>query len=249
LIDLDGTVIQADVAIPGAARAIAALRAAGIPFRFTTNTTRHPRSTIVSRLRGQGIEVQVEEVVTPPVAAATWLREHGARRISLLLPAVGHAEFHGFELDGSEPEYVVVGDLGAEWTFERLNTAFRALQSGARLVALHRNRYWDPGGGFQLDAGAFVAALEFATGQEAVLVGKPNPNFFRAAAAELGAPIEKVAVVGDDPESDVAGAHAAGCVAVLVRTGKFRGESSAPAADAVLDSIADLPGLLGITET
>lgn len=245
LIDLDGTVIQGDVAIPGAARAIAALRAARIPFRFTTNTTRHPRSTIVSRLRAQGIEVEVEEVVTPPVAAASWLKSRGARRISLLLPVVGRAEFAGFELDGTEPEYVVVGDLGAEWTFERLNDAFRALASGARLVALHRNRYWDPGGGNQLDAGAFVAALEYATGQEAVLVGKPNPNFFHAAAAGLGVPIGRVAVVGDDLESDVAGAHAAGCVAVAVRTGKFRDETSS-APDAILDSIADLPRWLRI---
>jgi HAD superfamily hydrolase (TIGR01458 family) len=245
LIDLDGTVIHGDVAIPGAVLAIAALRAAGIPFRFTTNTTRHPRSTIVGVLRRQGIEVSEEEIVTPPVAAARWLKEHGARRVSLLLPAVGRAEFAGFELDGAAPEYVVVGDLGAAWTFERLNAAFRSLEGGARLVALHRNRYWDPGDGIALDAGAFVAALEYATGQEAVLVGKPNPNFFHAAAAGLGAAIERVAVVGDDLESDVAGAHAAGCVAVAVRTGKFRDETST-APDAIIDSIAELPRWLGI---
>lgn len=264
LIDIDGTVLRGNQAIPGAPEAIAALRAAAIPFRFTTNTTRHPRATIVEQLRAQGIAASAEEIVTPPVAAASWLGRQGARRVSLLIPAAGHGEFAAFDVDERHPEFVVVGDLGAEWTFERLNGAFRALVGGARLVALHKNRYWDPGDGrgILLDAGTFVAALEYASGQEAVLVGKPNPNFFHAAAAPLATPIGRVAVVGDDLESDVRGARAAGCVAVAVRTGKLReseatdlaaaADSASPplapelTPDAVLDSIAGLPAWLGI---
>ncbi len=253
LIDVDGTVLQGDQAIPGAERALGALRAAGIPFRFTTNTTRHPRSTIVAKLRAQGIEAALEEIVTPPVAAASWLARQGARRILLLLPAAGHAEFAAFELGEEHPEFVIVGDLGAEWTFARLNSAFRALAGGARLVALHKNRYWDPGDGILLDAGAFVAALEYASGQQAVLVGKPNRQFFEEAAGPLGVPIERVAVVGDDLESDVRGARAAGCLAVAVRTGKLGGvagaavpSSSDQAPDVIIDSIAGLPEWLGI---
>ena len=54
-------------------------------------------------------------------------------------------------------------------------------------------------------------------------------------------------MVGDDVEADVGGAKAAGLRAILVRTGKFRERTLAaaePKPDAVLDSIAEVPGFL-----
>ena len=71
------------------------------------------------------------------------------------------------------PEAVDVGDLGRDWTFDRLNQAFRQLLNAARLVAIQKNRYWKSEAGWSLDAGPFVAALEFASGVEATVVGKP----------------------------------------------------------------------------
>ena len=148
-----------------------------------------------------------------------------------------------------DPEGVLVGDLGSAFTFDRLNSAFRSLQGGARLVAIHRNRFWLPESGPTLDAGPFVAALEFATGVEATLVGKPSAAFFRTAAEQAGVDLQGLAVVGDDVESDVRGAKAAGLVAVQVRTGKFDAERNAGLPDEqqpdhIIDSILDLPSLL-----
>jgi HAD superfamily hydrolase (TIGR01458 family) len=142
-----------------------------------------------------------------------------------------------------------VGDLGAAWSFEHMNRAFRQVLAGARLVALQRNRYWKTAGGLSLDAGPFVAALEYAAGVEATLVGKPSRAFFDIAVASLGVPASDVVMVGDDPMSDVAGAHGAGCAGVLVRTGKYRPGDDLPAGrlpDAVVDSVADLPVLFGL---
>jgi len=249
VIDLDGTLYHAGQPIPGAAAAVDALRAAGVGLCFGTNTTIRPRSALVARLAAMGIEVRLDELHTAPVAAARWLSAEGVRRISLLLAEATFEEFHGFVLDEREPEVVVVGDLGSGWTFARLNSAFLALHGGARLVAVHKNRYWDPGGGLCLDAGPFVAALEYAAGCEAVLVGKPSAAFFRTAAASLGIPPEQVVAVGDSVENDVWGAHAAGCLGVAVRTGSFRADLLAAAArqpEAVLESIAELPGWLGL---
>jgi ribonucleotide monophosphatase NagD (HAD superfamily) len=116
-------------------------------------------------------------------------------------------------------------------------------------VAIHKNRSWDPGGGLQLDAGPFVAALEYASGVEAVLVGKPSTAFFDTAARALGVARDRVAVVGDSVTNDVAGGQQAGCLGVAVRTGSFRSDELdrlARPPDAVLDSVADLPGWLGI---
>jgi len=249
VIDLDGTLYEGGRAVAGAAAAIAALRHARVPLCFATNTTRRPRSALVRRLRAMGIEVATDELHTAPVAASAWLGRQGARRLSLLLPEATFEEFTGFELDSDRPDHVVVGDLGEEWTFEVLNRAFLALTAGARLVAIHRNRSWDPGGGRQLDAGPFVAALEYAAGVEAVLVGKPSPAFFDTAAAALGVPRDRIAVVGDSIANDVVGGHQAGCLGVAVRTGSFREDELATLdrpPDAILDSIAELPDWLGV---
>jgi len=185
------------------------------------------------------------------VAAARWLAGRDVRRIQLLLPESTHADFDGFEITSDDPEMVLVGDLGPEFTFDRLNAAFRSLRAGAGLVAVHRNRYWLPEAGPTLDAGPFVAALEYAAGVEATLVGKPSAAFFRTAAARTGVELGRLAVVGDDLESDVAGARAAGLVSIQVRTGKFDPARSAAALPAerphrVIDSLADLPALLDV---
>jgi phospholysine phosphohistidine inorganic pyrophosphate phosphatase len=250
VIDLDGTLYFGEGPIPGAADTIARLRSEGLPMCFATNTTRRPRNRLVSRLTSMGIEVRPEELFTAPVAAARWLAGVGATRVSLLLPEPTFEEFEEFSIDDATPEYVLVGDLGQEWTFDRLNLAFRALKRGAELVAIQKNRFWDPGGGLCLDAGPFVAALEYASEREAVLVGKPSVAFFVTAAEYLGVPLDEVAVVGDSVANDVVGAQHAGCLGVAVRTGTFReghlkGLERPP--DAVLDSIADLPSWLGLT--
>jgi HAD superfamily hydrolase (TIGR01458 family) len=249
IIDLDGTLYSGGEPIAGAVAAVRAMRDAELRLCFATNTTRRPRSNLVSRLAAMGIEIAADELFTAPVAAARWLAGTGAKRLSLLLAEATFSEFEAFILDDEKPEYVVVGDLGEAWTYDRLNLAFRALERGARLVAIQKNRYWDPGGGLCLDAGPFVAALEYAAECEAVLVGKPSTPFFVTAAEYLGIPLDRVAVVGDSVTNDVVGGQRAGCLGVAVRTGTFREEHLAGLErppDAVLDSIADLPAWLGV---
>jgi HAD superfamily hydrolase (TIGR01458 family) len=249
VLDLDGTVYISDQPVPGAAEAIEQLRRAGVPMCFATNTTRRPRSDLVARLASMGIEVAVEELFTAPVAAARWLAGVRATRVSLLLAEPTFEEFREFSLDDEKPEYVVAGDLGEEWTFDRLNLAFRALMRGAELVAIQKNRFWDPGGGLCLDAGPFIAALEYASGRDAVLVGKPSTAFFVTAADSLGVPLDRVAVVGDSVVNDVVGGQRAGCLGVAVRTGTFRDEhleGLERPPDAVLESLAELPAWLGL---
>ena len=248
LLDLDGTVYQAGRSIPGACEAVERIRAAGVPLRFATNTTRVPRAGLVERLRGFGIAVAPDDIVTAPRVAAAWLAAHDVRRLALHVTEATAAEFAGFALDDEAPDAVVVGDLGADWSFERLNRAFRQVAAGARLVAIQKNRYWRTGDGLTLDAGPFVAAIEFASGRSATVAGKPSAPFFRGAAASMGLEAADLLVVGDDVDSDVRGAMAAGARGVLVRTGKFRPADldAAPAPDAVVDSVADVPRLLGL---
>jgi HAD superfamily hydrolase (TIGR01458 family) len=242
LVDIDGTLHVAGKPIAGAADALDALRGR-VPFLFTTNTSRMPRTEVAAALGSMGFEARADEVLTATVAAALRLREEGVTRVQLLAPDSVMRDFSAFEITDSAPEAVVVADMRAGFTFEVLNAAFRSLLDGAHLVAIHRNRYWITEAGPTLDAGPFVAALEVAAQTEAELVGKPAPAFFEMAGATLGVPLDRLAVVGDDPETDVEGARRAGLLAIQVRTGK--GQVAGPQeADLTIDSIRDLPPLL-----
>ena len=248
LLDLDGTLYDAGGAIPGAAEAVARLRGAGLALRYVTNTTRQPRAALVERLGRLGLPAAADEIFTAPRAAVAWLEAHAVRRVALHVAAAAAGEFGRFAIDEVAPEAVVVGDLGPAWTFERLNRAFRQLGERATLLAIQKNRHWRSADGLVLDAGPFVAALEYASGRRAVTVGKPSAAFLEGAAAGLGLPLADVALVGDDIVSDVGGALAAGARGVLVRTGKFRPgdvETAGVRPTAVIDSVAALPALLG----
>ena len=127
-----------------------------------------------------------------------------------------------------------------------LARAFSELQAGAALYCLHKSRWWQTSLGPLLDAGAFVAGLEFAAGVEATVLGKPSPAYFEAALSALDADPELSWMVGDDLEADI-GAQKLGMRTVLVRTGKFRPDAldatqSRP--DIIINSIADLPDWL-----
>ncbi|HYS78762.1 MAG TPA: HAD-IIA family hydrolase [Candidatus Dormibacteraeota bacterium] len=243
LFDVDGTLLDKDRPIPGAAEVVDRLRARGIPFRIGTNTTRRPRSAIAAILRRGGIRVEDGEVIAPAVLARRRILHSGRIRAELLVPSASREDFAGVE-EGDRPDWVVVGDLGRDFTFERLNRALRYLRSGAGLIALHKNRIWDNGvDGIVLDAGPFVTALEFATGVEAEVVGKPARAFFELALGELGLPAGETLVVGNDIDADGRGGAAAGCKTALVLTGgttRADLEGSGFRPDRVYASVADL---------
>jgi HAD superfamily hydrolase (TIGR01458 family) len=247
LLDLEGTVYQAGRLIENAGEAIAALEANGIRVGYATNTTSRPRATVATELAEMGLTVAPERLFTAPRAAREDLVRRGLSRCSLLLRDALREDFEGISFDDEAPQAVVLGDLGEEMTFARLNRAFRHVLAGAELVTLARNRYWRAADGLTLDVGAFAAALEYATARPARLAGKPAPEFWAWALSEMGADAASAAVVGDDLESDVAGAQQAGMAGILVRTGKFRPEELAASGvrpDALLDSVANLPAAL-----
>ena len=219
LLDLGGVVFTGDRPLPGAVDAVARLRNSGLALRFLTNITRQPRRSVVVQLRQMGIDARDAEVLTPAIAARDYLTAHGLHPHLLIHPALAE-DFAG--LESGTADAVVVGDAGKGFTYDALNTAFRILQAGAPLLALARNRsFRDSDSGLSLDAGPFVVALEYAAARQALVFGKPSPDFFHAALASMGCTPHEAVMVGDDAESDIAGAAAVKMKAVLVRTGKY----------------------------
>src|ERR671922_1316477 len=212
LLDIDGVLHVSGETIPGAPDAVRELRRAGHRLGFVTNNTTRPRARLAAELRSLGIEVTEEDVTTTPLAAARLLA--GLRVLPLTMRAVREDLAQAVTLVESDADAVLVG--GADETSETdevfswssLNRAFAELRNGARLVCLHKNRWWETARGPLLDAGAFVAGLEYAAGIEAEVVGKPTRAYFEVAVAELGADPREAIMVGDDVESDVGGAKA-----------------------------------------
>jgi HAD superfamily hydrolase (TIGR01458 family) len=247
LVDLSGVVYVQDQAVPGAAEALARLREAGVSMRLVTNTTMRPRRAILERLDRLGFEADPAELLTPATLARRRCEEAGYESVALMVLDELREDLEGLEESGDRVDAVVVGDLGDRWDYGVLNQAFRQLIEGADLIALQRNRYWETADGLSLDAGPFVAALEYAIGREAEVVGKPAPAFFELALGDLGVEASAAAMVGDDVEADVGGALEAGIRGILVRTGKYREDdvrASGVEPTATVDSIAEVPGLL-----
>ena len=218
LIDLAGVLHIDDEPLPGAADALVALRASGLPIRFLTNTTRSPRSRIVANLRQMGFAIAPEEIQTAVLATRNLVRQRKLHPHYLVHPDI--ADEIGFS--HAEPDAVVLGDAGHHFDFESLNKVFRLLMQGLPFIVMARNRYFMEKDGLTLDMGAFVAGLEYSTGRSAEVVGKPAAPFFLTALDELGIAPEQAVVIGDDLSDDIGGAQAAGIPGILVRTGKFR---------------------------
>jgi HAD superfamily hydrolase (TIGR01458 family) len=247
LLDLSGVIYVQEEAVPGAGDALTRLRERGIPIRLVTNTTMRPRRSILERLERLGIEADPAELITPVSLAASRCAEAGYESVALVVLDELREDLEGLEQRGDGVDAVIVGDLGDAWDYDVLNEAFRELMNGAALIALQRNRYWETAEGLSLDAGPFVAALEYACGREAEVMGKPSPAFFEQALADLGVPAERAAMVGDDVEADIGGAMEAGLAGILVRTGKYREDlvrDSGIEPSATVDSIADVPELI-----
>lgn len=227
LVDVDGVLVLRGEPIPGAADALRSLDRAAIPYLLATNTSLYSRATLAAGL-GERLGVPIEPARVHSAlsaAAALTARRFAGQPLLVLASRDAAREFIGQDMmgdvaDGESAAAVVIGDAPEALTYENLDRAFRLIRRGARLVAMHRNRWWLTARGPTLDAGAYVRALEYATGRRALLAGKPAPSFFRAACQQLGRPPGQVLMVGDDPAADVAGAHRAGLPAVLALSGK-----------------------------
>ncbi|MET7521578.1 HAD-IIA family hydrolase [Streptomyces sp. NPDC005248] len=255
LIDIDGVLTVDWQPLPGAVAAMERLRSAGLPLALVTNTTSRTRARIAAKLAGAGFPIGEDDILTAPSVTAAYLREHypGAR-CALLNSGDVSEDLAGVTLvdvaEGARGnvDVVVVGGAGDAFGYAALNAAFRHLQCGARLVAMHRNLYWRTSEGLDLDTGAFLPGLERAARVEAEVTGKPAEAFYATALAHLGAVASETLMVGDDIETDVLAAQRFGITGVLVRTGKYLPETHRSATgtpDHVLDSFADLPALLG----
>ena len=243
ILDLDGTVWVGNSATPRAPEAIAAIRAAGMRLAFVTNDGGRSPEEYVRKLWSIGCTASTNEVVSVGSAVQFVLaeREPGAGVYVIGSPAiVRHVADAGHRILNNTPAAesadVVVVAAHAKFTYTELRTATRAVLAGAEMIAAGRDRAFPADGGAAPGTGAVVAALEYATGQTARNVGKPDPQVFEVALERLGA--GRTLVVGDHLESDLGGAAAAGLEAAIVLSGVTGSEAARAATDPTPVAIA-----------
>ncbi len=236
LLDLSGVLYDGDAMVPGAREAVARVQAHGLQVRFITNTSRKTRAMLSAQLQAMGFDIDDDQLFTAVDAARQWLEQHKLRPYCLVHDNIA-GEFDDF--DQRDPNAVLIADAAEEFSYLNLNRAFQLCLQGAPLLGVGYNRYFKSGDELLMDAGAFIRAVEFAAGVEAVIVGKPSMEFFRQVMASTSAAPQRSLMVGDDVFGDVEGAINAGIPACLVRTGKYRkGDEDKVAGEfAVVDSI------------
>ncbi|QBD74593.1 HAD-IIA family hydrolase [Ktedonosporobacter rubrisoli] len=217
-LDLDGVVYIGGQALPGTVSTLQRLRALGKRIRFLTNNNCSRREQIIKRLRRMGIEAHKEELFTASWATCLYLRQQGIRRVYLVGSSDNLLELReaGIAVDEEKPEAVVVG-CEDELTYAEVDRAARFVRQGARFIASMADAVYPSPAGLAAAAGAFVAAIETASGRKAVVIGKPSAAMFLEARQGLEQiDPARIVMIGDTPASDILGAHQAGLHAILI---------------------------------
>ncbi|HEY6739662.1 MAG TPA: HAD-IIA family hydrolase [Actinopolymorphaceae bacterium] len=251
--DLDGTVYLSGRPFPGAVEALLALRAAGVRVLFVSNNPHRDAEAYARRLADIGLPTSPEDILTSGAVTASWVAENlpGARALvlgeeSLIreLTAVGVKLVE----KGDEAD-VVVASFDRTFTYARWTEAFRAIRAGARFIATNPDPTCPVDDGEIPDCGGIIAALEVTTGRPVEhVMGKPSPLMVEAALRRLMLDKEDVLVVGDRLGTDIELGCRAGIDSAMVLTGvstREQAELSASRPTYVLESLADLPGIVG----
>ena len=223
LIDLEGVLYLGDKVIEGAIDTIKKINSKNIKIRYLTNTTTVPKKNIFSKLKNFNIPVQENEIFSPVIAAKNYLNNRNISNIYLMTNDVLKNDFSNFIIDEIKAQAIVVGDIFKEFNWEKLNKSFQIVNNNnAIIIALHKNRYCLRDGEISLDLGPFVQALEYATSTEAIIMGKPEKNFFDLAINDMQLNNDQVLMIGDDIISDIQGSKRNNIFSIQVKTGKYQ---------------------------
>ena len=251
--DLDGVLYRGPEPVPGAAKTVDHLRDHGIRIVFVTNNATATVDERLARMKALGVRATPDELITSAVVTAEYLVAEGWKGSTAFVigkDGVRRAlEEAGINLvtgaDGVRPDLVVVSGDDA-FTYGAMRTAASSIRAGAHFVATNDDATFPAPDGLWPGAGAIIAGIVVASGGTPLVIGKPHRPMMEAAARRLEG-CDRIAVVGDQPATDLAGAHAMGWATVLVLSGVTNAEEAAALnaqPDVVLPSIVELGDIL-----
>jgi 4-nitrophenyl phosphatase len=229
ILDLDGVLWRSNQAIGDLPSIFRAIEGHGCKVVLATNNATRTIEQYVERMASFGVTIQPWQIVHSGIAAA--------RHLSQLFPGGGPVYVmgelgvvqalgeHGF-FHSDENVLAVVASMDRNLSYDKLRRATLFIRSGRPFIATNPDRTFPTPEGLVPGAGAILAALEAATYVTPFIAGKPAPEMYRIALERLGLTPSEVLVVGDRPETDIAGAQALGCHTALVLSGVVNEEEA-----------------------
>ncbi len=226
--DMDGVLWRGDQALPGMYELFDWLRERQLPYMLATNNSTRTRTDYVVKLAKLGVpDVTEAHIITAAYATADYMQQHypaGTRVYVVGMTGIrGALEAAGFDLDDhpttADPVQVVVGSADFELTYDRLKIATLQLRAGADFIGTNGDLTFPSTEGLVPGAGTVLAALQAASGRTPTVIGKPNLPMYVTALRQLALPADRVLMVGDRLDTDIAGAKQIGMPTALVLTG------------------------------
>jgi 4-nitrophenyl phosphatase len=238
LLDLDGTLYHEEHVLPGAAALVRRLQDEGRKYACLTNSTTSPQR-LRARLARMGIEMPAENIYTAAAAAADYVLKHfgdAPPRVFNLATEGLHEMLDGrvswVQEVGQPCDAVIAGAPANVFaTDDRQRIALYLLRAGARLVGVCADRVYPSPRGLEFGSGAMTTMLAYAANVTPVYTGKPEAVFFRELCGRLGVAPDRCVLIGDNLESDIAGAKRLGMATVLTLTGVAHAADLAGIAD------------------
>jgi HAD superfamily hydrolase (TIGR01458 family) len=220
LIDLDGVLKIGDSPAPDVEEFLQFINENKIPACILSNSTLKTGDLVEEFFSSHNINLSIPAITAFDTTLSFVKKNYKKVQVYCRDYLIHH--FEGM-IDNEDPEAIVIGDIEDKWNYQIVNNIFNKVFSGADLVAMHKNRYWNPEGELLIDAGAFIEGIEFASDKKAILIGKPSPNYFREALENINCKLENgFIMIGDDLENDIKAAQAIGGTAILIYTGKTK---------------------------
>lgn len=210
LIDLDGTIYKGKEKIPAARRFVERLQSNHVPFVFlTNNTTRTPQMVVDNLAKNHDIKVSTDQIMTPSLATASYLKKQEGNKITsrscYVIGEMGlKSSIYGTGIKYNEinPDYVVVG-LDYDVTYHKFELATLAIKRGAKFIGTNADTNLPNERGLVPGAGSVISLVETSTQQKAFYIGKPEPTIADFTLETMGWKRDKVAIVGDNYNTDI----------------------------------------------
>jgi len=241
LIDLDGTIVDTWVPLPGAIEFINFLHKNNIKYFIVTNRVSKTIEQIETLLNEVSINISKERIINPIIALNHFLIENDIDKYFF----VGHEDTKKYLRESLEyviPDYVVINDFEyIDLSYELFNKIFQYINKGAKIITTCYSNFYASNNEFKMDTGIFVKMYELLTNKKAEIIGKPSPIMFKMALNKLGINANDTIVIGDDGTSDILGGNELGMETILVKTGIYRqGDEEKYKPTKVVDTIIDI---------
>lgn len=246
IMDMDGVLWRGNQPIGDLIANFESIRSLGLRFALATNNAGYSIEQFLEKLRGFGLEVQPEQIITSSMAAAYMLSQHFPQGGPVfiigqdgLINALADRGFYPSEKDA----LAVVAGIDRTVTYQKLAQASLLIRNGVPFYGTNPDKTYPAAEGLLPGAGSILAAIEAATDVKPLIAGKPYPAMMNIALERLGVSPEETLVIGDRLDTDILWGQNSGCRTALVLSGVSTMEDAQawkPEPDLVIPELADV---------